>query len=74
MNGQAVTEKDDFIQRMKDSGGQPVVLTIEREGELMDVEITPQRDATGDYKIGVWVRDNAQGVGTMTYIDGQGNF
>ena len=74
VNGQAVTEKDDFIQRMKDSGGQPVVLTIEREGELMDVEITPQRDATGDYKIGVWVRDNAQGVGTMTYIDGQGNF
>ncbi len=74
IGGQAVTEKDDFIQRVKDSGGQPVVLTIERDGELMDVELTPARDATGDYKIGVWVRDNAQGVGTMTYIDNQGNF
>ncbi len=74
VNGEAVTEKDDFIQRMKDSGGRPVVLTIERDGELMDVEITPMQDITGDYKIGVWVRDNAQGVGTMTYIDSKGNF
>ena len=74
VNGLAVTEKDDFIQRMKDSNGQPVVLTIERDDELMDVEITPMQDAAGDYKIGVWVRDNAQGVGTMTYIDNQGNF
>ena len=74
VNGEAVTEKDDFIQRMKDSGGQPVVLTIERDGELMDVEITPARDINGEYKIGVWVRDNAQGVGTMTYIDNRGNF
>ena len=74
VNGRAVTEKDDFIQRVKDSKGQPVILGIEREGELMDVEITPVQDAAGDYKIGVWVRDNAQGVGTMTYIDNKGNF
>ena len=40
----------------------------------MELEITPRRDVNGKYKIGVWVRDNAQGVGTMTYIDAQGNF
>ena len=74
VNGEAVTEKDDFIRRVEESGGDRVLMTVERDGELMDVEITPKRNSAGEYKIGVWVRDNAQGVGTMTYIDSRGNF
>jgi len=74
MNGEDMTEKDVFIQRIRDNGAKEVRLTVEREGETMDVEVTPARDAAGEYKIGVWVRDNAQGVGTMTYIDSHGNF
>ena len=74
VNGEKVTEKDDFIRRVEESGGKELILTVERDGELMELEITPRRDVNGNYKIGVWVRDNAQGVGTMTYIDAQGNF
>ena len=74
LNGETVTKKDDFIQRIEDSGGEEVILTVERDGEVMEVKVKPVRSQSGDYKIGVWVRDNAQGVGTMTYIDSQGNF
>lgn len=74
VNGEKVTEKQDFIRRVEESAGADLTLTVERDGELMEVEITPRQDANGKYKIGVWVRDNAQGVGTMTYIDAQGNF
>lgn len=74
IDGHAVTEKADFIKRVEDSGGREIRLTIERDDERMDVEVTPAKDAGGSYKIGVWVRDNAQGVGTMTYIDSRGNF
>ena len=49
-------------------------MTIRRGEEYFDVKIDPVQDQTKKYKIGVWVRDNAQGVGTMTYIDSQGNF
>ena len=28
----------------------------------------------GKKKLGVWIRDNAQGVGTLTYLDAEGNF
>ena len=28
----------------------------------------------GSYKLGAWVRDDTQGIGTMTYIDMSGNF
>lgn len=74
INGVVVTEKDDFIRRVEDSGGSRICLVLERDGEEMEVEIDPVRDMSGAYKIGAWVRDNAQGVGTMTYIDADGNF
>lgn len=74
VNGISVTEKEEFIRLIKESGGKTVALTLERNGETMDVNVTPVKDVSGEYKIGAWVRDNAQGVGTMTYIDSQGNF
>ncbi len=74
VNGEAVTEKDEFIALVEASGGREMQLTVERGEELMEVKVTPVKDAGGDYKLGVWVRDNAQGVGTMTYIDSMGNF
>ncbi len=74
VNGETVTEKDDFIEKVEQSGGKEIVLTLERDGELLELAVTPEKDSTGKYKIGAWVRDNAQGVGTMTYIDSQGHF
>lgn len=74
LNGTEVTGKDDLIMRIENCGGEQQILTIRRDAETYDVRIKPERDRTGKYKIGVWVRDNAQGVGTMTYIDENGNF
>lgn len=74
LNGEAVSDKDDFIESIENCGGKEIVLTVERNGESMDLKIQPVCDQNGKYKIGAWVRDNAQGVGTMTYIDGEGNF
>lgn len=73
-NGEEVTQKDDFISKIEHCDGSEQILTIERGEDTFDVRIKPARDQNGAYKLGVWVRDNAQGVGTMTYIDGQGNF
>ncbi len=74
LNGEEVTEKDDLISRIENGDGAEQILTIRRDEECFDVKICPERDQSGKYKIGVWVRDNAQGVGTMTYIDSRGNF
>lgn len=74
LNGEEVTEKDDLISRIENGDGAEQILTIRRGEEYFDVKICPERDQSGKYKIGVWVRDNAQGVGTMTYIDSRGNF
>ncbi len=74
LNGENIDDKDVFIERVMDSGGKELLLTVERNGEVMDLKVTPVQDENGDYRIGVWIRDNAQGVGTMTYIDADGNF
>ena len=74
VDGQDVSEKEDFIRRVENSQGRELELTVERDGNPMKVKLQPVRDSNGAYKIGVWVRDNAQGIGTMTYIDSQGNF
>lgn len=74
LNGEEITEKDDLISRIENGDGAEQILTIRRGEECFDVKICPVRDRSGKYKIGVWVRDNAQGVGTMTYIDSRGDF
>ncbi len=74
VDGIEVTEKEDFIARVEESGGREIVLTVDRDGEIFDQKIRAQQDQNGVYKVGIWVRDNAQGVGTLTYIDNQGRF
>ncbi len=74
LNGEEMEDKESFIRGIEESGGKPEIVTVERRGELIDLKVQPVADANGVYKIGVWVRDSAQGVGTMTYIDSEGNF
>lgn len=74
LNGAPVSEKDDFIRRIEESEGKELLISIRRNGELMELNVKPVKDQNGAYRIGAWVRDNTQGVGTLTYIDGDGNF
>ncbi|MFA7634831.1 MAG: SpoIVB peptidase [Bacillota bacterium] len=47
-------------------GGRPVRVGIVRDGQEFDVTILPAPAEEG-YRIGVYVRDNAAGVGTLTF-------
>lgn len=74
MNDEKVESKAELIDRVAHCEGQPLVLKIRRGENELPVRIRPQADQGGEYKLGIWVRDNAQGVGTMTYVDEQGHF
>lgn len=45
-----------------------------RDGELLKVELEPVLAEDGTYKLGAWVRDDTQGIGTVTYVDMNGSF
>ncbi|MBQ7360589.1 MAG: SpoIVB peptidase [Lachnospiraceae bacterium] len=66
--------KNQLVERVEESDGEKMDLTILRGEETLKVSVTPQKNLEGDYKLGIWVRDNAQGVGTLTFIDEEGNF
>lgn len=74
VDGKEVTGKKDFMKTVEKSGGKSIILSICRGEEEFDVEVKPVKNQNGEYKLGIWVRDSAQGVGTMTYVDGEGNF
>lgn len=47
---------------------QKIVLTILRKNKTLNLMIEPVKTESG-YKIGLWVRDSAAGIGTITCID-----
>nr|MBO4517783.1 SpoIVB peptidase [Clostridia bacterium] len=46
-------------------------ITVEysRCGNAYTTEITPAKDLQGDKKLGIFIRDDISGIGTITYID-----
>ena len=74
VNGESVHGKKDLIKRIRKSNGEDLIFTLCRNGEKTQVKCTPVQSDDGEYKIGVWVRDSAQGIGTITYLDTEGNF
>lgn len=74
VDGVLVEGKADFVRRVAASEGNVMVMTIERDGEQFDVGVRPVRNEAGEYKLGIWVKDSAQGIGTLTYIDSDGHF
>lgn len=73
-NGEAVENKKQFISMVEDSAGEDMVLTIRRNNEVTDVMINADKNRMEEWKLGIWIRDNAQGIGTMTYEDTDGSF
>lgn len=62
-------EDIDRIINLPIFAGQELTLTIKRNDKEQDIKITPVFDVlTQKYKLGLWVRNNASGVGTLTYV------
>ncbi len=74
IDGVEMESKSQLTQTVADSGGREMILTIRRNDETFDVKVKPAQDVSGEYKLGIWIRDNAQGVGTMTYLEPDNTF
>ena len=74
INDQEINTKKELINIINHSDGQEMVFKVQRKDAVIEVKAKPEQNKNGEYKMGIWVRDNAQGVGTMTYIDENGSF
>lgn len=74
LNDEKISRKKDLIDDLKKLEGEEVILDVVRNGKTVPVSITPAKDKQGEYKLGIWVRDNTQGIGTLTFVDEKGNY
>ena len=70
VNGEPVGSRYEVMSALKHLDTSEVTLLIERAGEQQKVSLTCA-DTEDGYKLGVWIRDDMQGIGTMTYVDGR---
>ena len=67
INDNIVNNTEELIDAINMYNGEKIKVTYIRDNEEKTCEITPVQDKIGKYKIGLWVRDSAAGVGTVTF-------
>lgn len=69
INGQEVSNTQALINIVNASGGEEISIKYKRNGESIYTSITPVKGINNGYMLGLWVRDAAAGVGTLTYYE-----
>lgn len=73
-NGQQITAKSQLIDAVKNLKEEEVVLTVKRKEEEIDIRFKSVKCGIDEYKLGIWVRDNTQGLGTITFLNADSTF
>ncbi len=72
VNVESIAELNEILNKKQDM---EVTIDFLRKGELQTLSVKPMKDKlSGQYKIGVLVRDSLSGIGTITYVDKNGRF
>lgn len=69
INGIEITSTNKLIEEINNSSGQEIELTFNHKEESKTVNIRPVKNKDKKYKLGLWVRDSAAGVGTVTFYN-----
>ena len=69
-NGRKIFSNEAFAKAVTESKGALTLELIGKGGQARSVKLTPvNSDSDGCLKTGMWVRDSAAGIGTLTYVD-----
>lgn len=69
IDDKTITCTADLIQEVNNSLGHNLEISYVREGTMYDTNIVPAQTDNNEYKLGLWVRDAAAGVGTVTFYE-----
>ncbi|MGM0859430.1 MAG: SpoIVB peptidase [Bacillota bacterium] len=72
MNGQKIEKMSDIAPFIQKAGktGESLDLLIKRDKQKIKTKLVPEKDeAEGMYRIGLYIRDSAAGIGTMTFYE-----
>ena len=67
-NSQRLSNKEQLMQIIRNSK-EFVYFKVKRDNTVSNIKIPTVKDSNGESRIGVWVRDSTQGIGTITYYN-----
>lgn len=70
INGESVENKNELASLLNDCNGENISVKFVRDNESMNVDVTPVQNRDGTYMLGLWVKDDISGIGTLTFIAG----
>ena len=74
IDGQKVTSISQIVEYMNQLEKDSVELLLRRNGKEVTKELPCIRAKDGTYKLGIWIREDTQGIGTVTYVTKDGVF
>lgn len=69
MNNKKIDTTDELVEVVNNSQGQEIQIKYVRDDDEMVTSILPVKNESNEYKLGLWVRDAAAGVGTLTFYE-----
>lgn len=69
INKNNVSTVEELTKKVNQSAGNNIEIQYVHGEETKECSITPVRTAKEGYKLGLWVRDSAAGVGTVTFYE-----
>lgn len=68
INNEEINTTDELIQQVNNSNGESLKIKYVKNDKILETSIVPVKTKE-DYKIGLWVRDAAAGIGTLTFYE-----
>lgn len=69
INQNQIDNTDDLMRAVNKSDGNNISIKYVRDEKTITTSIKPVKNSSNEYKIGLWVRDAAAGVGTLTFYE-----
>ena len=69
VDGKKIGTVRDLVDAVTGSRGRPLSLSVLREEKTVSLSVAPAQYEGETWQLGIFVRDNAAGIGTVTFID-----
>ncbi len=69
INNKKIETTEELVQEVNSCNGNKIEIQYMHENKSLECSITPIKTDKQEYKLGLWVRDSAAGVGTVTFYE-----
>lgn len=74
VDGSEVKSIDEVVFNLQQEKSSHVTLTVQRKESMIRVKMEKVLGKDGEYKLGVWLREDTEGIGTLSFITKKNQF